>query len=61
MYLSKREGIMSSHENFYFGELLFYVGSIKNDSLQNTKEEGNLGSPSNQQNQQSLGFKSYLH
>jgi hypothetical protein len=53
---------MSSHENFYFGELFFYnVGLIENDLLQNKKEAGNLGSPSNQQNQQSLRFKSYLH
>ncbi len=58
MYLGKREGTMSSHENFYFGELFFYnVGLIENDLLQNKKEEGNLGSPSNQQNQQSLRFK----
>ncbi len=62
MDLGKREGTMSSHENFYFGELFFFdVGSLKNDWLQNTKEEGNLGSSSNQQNQQSLGFNSYLH
>jgi hypothetical protein len=34
-------------KTFILGSCFFNVGSIKNDSLQNTKEEGNLGSPSN--------------